>query len=62
MTSNEPYAAAASQVRKATEQSADAWKEGTKKLFDQVGTIPTMPQVSTNRWSSTSTSSNEPST
>jgi hypothetical protein len=49
MTSNEPYAAAASQVRKATEQSADAWKEGTKKLFDQVGTIPTMPQVDLNQ-------------
>lgn len=29
MTSKEPYTDAAAQVRKATEQSADAWKAGT---------------------------------
>jgi septal ring factor EnvC (AmiA/AmiB activator) len=49
MTSKEPYTAAAGQVRKATEQSADAWKQGTKKLLDQAGTKPAMPQVDLNR-------------
>ena len=49
MTSKEPYTAAAGQVRKATEQSAEAWKEGTKKLLDQVGTIPAMPRVDLNQ-------------
>jgi membrane protein involved in colicin uptake len=49
MTSNEPYTAAAGQVRKATEQSAEAWKEGTKKLLDQAGAIPAMPQVDLNQ-------------
>jgi septal ring factor EnvC (AmiA/AmiB activator) len=47
MTSKEPYTAG--QVRKATEQSAEAWKKGTKKLFDQAGTIPAMPQVDLNQ-------------
>jgi septal ring factor EnvC (AmiA/AmiB activator) len=49
MTSKEPYTAAAGQVRKATEQSADAWKEGTKKLLDQAGANPAMPQVDLNQ-------------
>ena len=45
MTSNEPFTAAASQARKVTETAAEAWKEGAKKLTDQVGGIPQMPQV-----------------
>ncbi len=49
MTSKEPYTAAAGQVRKATEQSADAWKAGAKKLLDQAGTNSAMPQVDLNQ-------------
>jgi hypothetical protein len=49
MTSNEPYTAAASQARKLTETAAEAWKEGAKKLTDQVGGIPQMPQVDLNQ-------------
>lgn len=40
MTSNEPFTAAARQVRKATEKSTEAWKEGAKKLTDQAGQLP----------------------
>ena len=49
MTSNEQFTAAASQARKVTETAAEAWKEGAKKLTDQVGGIPQMPQVDLNQ-------------
>jgi hypothetical protein len=49
MTSKEPYTAAASQARKVTETAAEAWKEGAKKLTEQVGGIPQLPQVDLNQ-------------
>lgn len=49
MTSKEPYTAAASQARKVTETATEAWKEGAKKLTDQVGGIPQLPQVDLNQ-------------
>ena len=49
MTSKEPYTAAASQVRKVTETATEAWKEGAKKLTDQIGGIPQLPQVDLNQ-------------
>ena len=49
MTSNEPFTAAASQARKATETAAEAWKEGAKKLTDQAGMMSPMPQADLNQ-------------
>jgi len=49
MTSNEPFTAAASQARKVTETATEAWKEGAKKLADQVGGLPQLPPVDLNQ-------------
>jgi hypothetical protein len=49
MTSNDPYTAAAGQARKLTENAAEAWKEGAKKLTEQAGMMPSIPQVDLNQ-------------
>src|SRR6478609_5647509 len=44
MTSTEPYTAAATQARQATEKSIEAWRNGAKTFTDQLDrvTIPTI--------------------
>jgi vacuolar-type H+-ATPase subunit I/STV1 len=45
MTSTEPYTAAASQAREATEKSVEAWTRNAKSFVDRTNVVAAMPSI-----------------
>src|ERR1700712_5189307 len=45
MTTTEPYNAAASQARQATQKSVETWRKGAKTIAEQADVVAKMPHI-----------------